>query len=279
MEARRPQTKGSSLKLELPWHSRFDLLGITFLLFLLGAVGALPSIEGSGRDLDYWGNLSRFASQFFPPDWSILNRTLEGLLETVQIALVSTLLSIVISIVLSIGAARTIAPLWLLWPTRMILNVIRTIPSLLWALLAVVIVGSNPLAGVIALTFYSVGYLAKFFSETFEAADTDAQQALRSLGASPLQAFQFGLWPNARPIIWSHCLWMLEYNVRSASIIGYVGAGGIGLHLKLYAESADSWNKFSLVLLCILVIVTVLDFTGEKIRQSIREKLEGKKSN
>ncbi|NBQ03264.1 MAG: hypothetical protein EBU27_08650, partial [Opitutae bacterium] len=147
------------MKPELPWHSRFDLLGITFLLFLLGAIGALPSIEGSGRDLDYWGNLSRFTSQFFPPDWSILNRTLEGLLETVQIALVSTLLSIVISIVLSIGAARTIAPLWLLWPTRMILNVIRTIPSLLWALLAVVIVGSNPLAGVIALTFYSVGYL------------------------------------------------------------------------------------------------------------------------
>ena len=279
MEARRTQTKGSSLKPELPWHSRFDLLGITFLLFLLGALGALPSIEGSGRDLDYWGNLSRFSSQFFPPDWSILDRTLEGLLETVQIALVSTLLAILISIVLSIGAARTIAPLWLLWPTRMLLNLIRTVPSLLWALLAVVIVGSNPLAGVIALTFYSVGYLAKFFSETFEAADTDAQQALRSLGASPLQAFQFGLWPNARPIIWSHCLWMIEYNVRSASIIGYVGAGGIGLHLKLYAESADSWNKFSLVLLCILVIVTVLDFTGEKIRQSIREKLEGKKSN
>jgi phosphonate transport system permease protein len=279
MEARKPQTAGSRMKPELPWHSRFDLLGITFLLFLLGALGALPSIEGSGRDLDYWGNLSRFSSQFFPPDWSILDRTLEGLLETVQIALVSTLLSIVISIMLSIGAARTIAPLWLLWPTRMLLNLIRTIPSLLWALLAVVIVGSNPLAGVIALTFYSVGYLAKFFSETFEAANTDAQQALRSLGASPLQAFQYGLWPNARPIIWSHCLWMLEYNVRSASIIGYVGAGGIGLHLKLYAESADSWNKFSLVLLCILVIVTVLDFTGEKIRQSIREKLEGKKSN
>ena len=71
---------------------------------------------------------------------------------------------------------------------------------------------------------------------------------------------------------------MLEYNVRSASIIGYVGAGGIGLHLKLYAESADSWNKFSLVLLCILVIVTVLDFTGEKIRKSIRDKLEGIKN-
>jgi len=263
------------MKRELPWHSRFDLLGVTFLLFLLGALGSLPAVEGSGRNLDYWGNISRFASQFFPPDWSILERTLEGIIETVQIALVSTLLAIIISIVLSIGAARTIAPLWLLWPIRMFLNLIRTIPSLLWALLAVVIVGSNPLAGVIALTFYSVGYLAKFFSEAFEATNTDAQKALRSLGASPLQAFQYGLWPNARPIIWSHCLWMLEYNVRSASIIGYVGAGGIGLHLKLYAESADSWNKFSMVLLCILIIVTILDFTGEKIRKSIRDKLEG----
>ena len=166
------------MKRELPWHSRFDLLGVTFLLFLLGALGSLPAVEGSGRNLDYWGNISRFASQFFPPDWSILGRTLEGIIETVQIALVSTLLAIIISIVLSIGAARTIAPLWLLWPIRMFLNLIRTIPSLLWALLAVVIVGSNPLAGVIALTFYSVGYLAKFFSEAFEATNTDAQKAL-----------------------------------------------------------------------------------------------------
>ena len=260
---------------DLPWHSRFDLLGVTFIIFLVGSLSALPSIEGSGRQLNYLGNLSRFAALFFPPDWSILNRTLLGLLETVQIALVSTLLAIVLSFIISLGASRNVSPPWILWPTRMLLNLIRTIPSLLWALLAVVIVGSNSLAGVIALTLYSVGYLAKFFSETFESTDQSSQNALKSLRASPLQAFQYGLWPNARPIIWSHCLWMLEYNVRSASIIGYVGAGGIGLHLKLYAESADSWNKFSLVLLCILVIVTVLDFAGEKIRQSIRDKLEG----
>ena len=261
---------------QMPWHSRFDLLGFIFLMILVGGIGSMFTIEGSGRDLDYWGNLSRFASQFFPPDWSIIGRTWTGILETVQIALASTFLSIIISTILSVGAARNIAPSWILWPTRMLLNIIRTIPSLLWALLAVVIVGSNQLAGVIALTFYSVGYLAKFFSEAFEAANSDAQCALQTLGASPLQAFQYGLWPNARPLIWSQCLWMLEYNVRSASIIGYVGAGGIGLHLKLYADSANSWNKFSLVLLCILIIVTFLDFAGEKIRQTIRDKLDGK---
>lgn len=261
---------------QMPWHSRFDLLGVIFLMILVGGIGSMFTIEGSGRDLDYWGNLSRFASQFFPPDWSIIGRTWTGILETVQIALASTFLAIIISTILSVGAARNIAPSWILWPTRMLLNIIRTIPSLLWALLAVVIVGSNQLAGVIALTFYSVGYLAKFFSEAFEAANADAQCALQTLGASPLQAFQYGLWPNARPLIWSQCLWMLEYNVRSASIIGYVGAGGIGLHLKLYADSANSWNKFSLVLLCILIIVTFLDFAGEKIRQTIRDKLDGK---
>ena len=109
----------------------------------------------------------------------------------------------------------------------------------------------------IAHTLYS-GYLAKFFSETFESTDLSSQNALKSLRASPLQALPVRTLAQCPAFnIWSHCLWMLEYNVRSASIIGYVGAGGIGLHLKLYAESADSWNKFSLVLLCILVIVTV----------------------
>lgn len=266
--------KGDEQK--IPWHSRFDLPGITFVLFLFLVISSLPALEGSGRNLDYLGNLLRFFDQFFPPDWSILGSTLQGLWETIQIAAISTFVASFLSLFLSLCAARTLSPAWLVFFTRMILNLIRTIPSLLWAILAVVLVGSNSLAGVIALSFYSIGYLAKFFSEAFESADLKAQTALKSLGASTWQSFQYGLWPNLKPIIWSHCLWMLEYNVRSASIIGYVGAGGIGLHLKLYAESADSWNKFSLVLICMLIIVTFLDLTGEKVRKSIRDKLDGK---
>ena len=262
----------------IPWHSRFDLQGITFFLFLLLCIGSFSALEGSGRDLDYWNNLKKFASQLFPPDFSILGQTLVGIWETIQIASLSTLAASILSLFLSIGAAQTISPVWVVSITRMLLNLIRTIPSLLWAILAVVLVGSNSLAGVVALTFYSTGYLAKFFSEAFESADLKAQHALRNLGADRFQAFQYGLWPNLRPLIWSHCLWMFEYNVRSASIIGYVGAGGIGLQLKLYAESADSWNKFSLVLLCMLIIVTVLDLTGERVRKSIRDRLEGKVS-
>ena len=110
MEMGKTHTIRCMNKPELPWHSRFDLLGITFLLFLAASLGALPSIEGSGRDLDYMGNLARFAAQFFPPDWSILDRTLSGLLETIQIALVSTLLAILLSFVISLGASRNVSP-------------------------------------------------------------------------------------------------------------------------------------------------------------------------
>ena len=137
----------------IPWHSRFDLPSITFVLFLLLALGSLPALEGSGRDLDYLGNFLRFLDQFFPPDWSILGQTMEGLWETIQIAAISTLLATFISLFLSLAAARTISPAWLVMITRMVLNMIRTIPSLLWAILAVVLVGSNSLAGVIALSF------------------------------------------------------------------------------------------------------------------------------
>ena len=259
----------------IPWYNRLNVVNVTFLIFLLAAGASLPALEGSGRNLDYWENLTRFGAKFFPPDFSLLDRTLAALWETFQIAALSTFFAIGLSLVLSLGAAHNLAPRWLVGLTRMLLTVIRTIPSLLWALLAVVIVGSNSLAGVIALTFYSIGYLGKFYSEAFESADVRVRSALRSLGASPLQAFQYGLWPNVKPLIWSHSLWMLEYNVRSASIIGYVGAGGSGLHLKLYAESPDGWDKFSTVLLCILVVVTLLDYLGERIRQRIKERLAG----
>ena len=93
------------MKTELPWHSKFDLMGVTFILFIFGSFSSFLAIEGSGRDLDYLGNLLRFTGQFFPPDWSIIGRTVEGLLETLQIALVSTLLAVVSSIILSICAA------------------------------------------------------------------------------------------------------------------------------------------------------------------------------
>lgn len=240
----------------------------------MAAALSLPALRGSGRDLDTWGNLRRFVSRFVPPDLSVLPQTAGGLVETLQIAVLATLLAGALSLPLALCGARTVSPRLVAVPARLALNAVRTLPSLIWALMAVAAVGANPRAGVVALTLYSTGYLGKFFADDFESVDLKAAAGLRALGAHPVQAFQFGLWPQARPLVWSRVLWMLEYNVRSAAIVGYVGAGGIGVMLHQYQEYGQ-WDRFAAVLLVILVLVTVLDFVGERVRARLTRRTVG----
>ena len=252
----------------LPWSHRLNLFNLVFLLFILAVIFSGVGIQGSGRSLDYGGNLVSFLKRFYPPDFTVLPMVLTALLETLEIAVLATFFAILLSFLIALGAAQNLTPRWVVLPLRLLLNLIRTPPSLIWALFAVAIVGANALAGVIALTFYSVGYLAKFFSESFESLDLSVARGLRAIGAGRLQAFQYGLWPLAKPLIWSHSIWMLEYNIRSASIIGYVGAGGLGLLLHTYQEYLQ-WDRFATVFLCILSVVTLLDTLGESIRRKI----------
>jgi phosphonate transport system permease protein len=241
---------------------------VAFLLFAVAFLFSLPALRGSGRRLDYWDNLKRFLGQFVPPDFSVSAQAWHALIETGRMAVLATCFASLLALLVAPLAARTVSPAWLVWPTRSFLNLVRSIPSLVWALLAVAIVGANARAGVIALTFYSLGYLGKFFSDAFEAVDTRPAEALRAAGAHPVQAFQYGLWPEVKPLIWSHTLWMLEYNVRAGTIIGYVGAGGIGTLLYTYQEFYQ-WSRFAAVLCFILIIVTILDFAGSRLRAAL----------
>lgn len=254
----------------IPLNERFGAFGVSMALFAVLVVVSLPALEGSGRDLDYLTNLRRFVSRFLPPDFSVLPQIARAVGETVQIAVMATFFAVFAALPLALAGSRNIAPRWMNLTVRMILNGVRTLPSLIWALLAVAVVGPNALAGVIGLTFYSLGYLGKFFSDAFESVETEIADGLRELGADRVQAFQFGLLPQVKPLLMSHALWMLEYNIRSASIIGYVGAGGIGLLLHTYQEFGQ-WEKFATVLLCILVLVTVLDLFGEWLRKKVTE--------
>lgn len=257
---------------DLKWHERLSVLNISLLLFLVAVFCSIGVLRGSGRDLDYAGNIRRFLANFFPPDFSVTGQTLVGLWETFQIAVMATAFAIVISVPIAMAGAQTLSPRWLVFMSRLIMNGIRTIPSLVWALLAVAIVGANPLAGVIGLTFYSIGYLGKFFSDAFESVDIEVARALRALGARTIQAFQYGLWPHAKPLVWSYSLWMLEYNIRAASIVGIVGAGGVGLQLHTYQEYYQ-WDKFATVLFFMFLLVSALDLLGERVRNQIVRKV------
>jgi phosphonate transport system permease protein len=263
--------------IELKWHQHLGILNITLLLFIVAVISSAGVLRGSGRDLDYIANIRQFLSAFFPPDLSVTAQTLVGIGETVQIAVMATAFAILLSVPIAMAGAQTLSPRWLVFIARLLMNGIRTIPSLIWALLAVAVVGPNALAGVIGLTFYSIGYLGKFFSDAFESVDIDVARALRALGARTIQAFQYGLWPHAKPLVWSYSLWMLEYNIRSASIVGIVGAGGVGLQLHTYQEYYQ-WDKFATVLLFMFLLVSALDFLGERVRQKIVRKVVGRAS-
>jgi phosphonate transport system permease protein len=259
---------------DLAWYQRLNVTTVSLIIFLIAIGASLPAMRGSGRDLDPLANLIRFLKRFFPPDFSVSGQILEALAETIQIAVMATFFSVVLAFPLAAAGAQTLSPRWLVAVARMVMNCVRTIPSLVWALIAVAVVGPHPLAGVLGLSFYSLGYLGKFFSDAFESVDLEVARGLRAIGAGRIQAFQHGLWPNTRPLIWSYSLWMLEYNIRSASIVGYVGAGGVGVLLHVYQEYYQ-WDRFAAVLLFILALVTLLDLAGEWVRRQVAPRIPG----
>jgi len=181
-------------------------------------------------------------------------------------AVVATTLGIVLSVPPALLAANTLAPRWVVTATRSLLSGVRVVPSLVWALFCVAALGFGPLAGIVALTLYSVGYLTKFFSESIESVDDAAPGALREIGAGPLQRFVHAIVPAAAPLLASNAMFMLEYNVRSASVLGIVDAGGIGWHLKQFLDYRDFPGAIACLLL-VLGVVLVLDAASGRVRR------------
>lgn len=229
-------------------------------IFVLAAAGvySLPALQGSARDISVFAQILRLLADFFPPDFSILPDIAEGLQETFQIAFWATLFAVIVSLPLSLLASRKISGSYLSTGFLVLISAVRTIPSLIWAIIWVALLGPYPLAGVIALSFYSVSYLAKFFTDTLDSINFQSYDWLKQHGIKTPLAFYYSLWPELRGLLFSQSLWMFEYNMRSAAIIGYVGAGGLGLKLHAYQEFGQ-WDRFSAVLIVIFVLVLILE--------------------
>lgn len=251
------------------------MAGGGIILTILAALGwSATSLELKGASFTGAGSgIVRFLGDIVPSSWAEVVAlpwaTLAGsLVQTIQMALLGTAIGILLSFPLAIPASRNVAPRPVQGGMRLLLNAIRTVPSIFWALLFVSFVGLGPVAGVFALAFYSCGYLTKFFYEALEDADNRPALALRSLGASPLQTFVWATFPAARPALIGACLFVFEYNIRSASVLGVVGAGGIGQDLMYYIE----WREFPKAaagLLMILSVVVILDAVSHWWRRRI----------
>jgi len=188
-------------------------------------------------------------------DWPIL---FHALLDTLRMAILGTIAAALFALPLAAIAARNITPGWVGVPVRVVLNLWRSIPSIVWALLFVAAVGLGAMAGVLALIAYSMGYLTKFYYEALEGAESAAAGALAELGASGPQRFVHAVWPVALPALAGAILFMLEYNVRAASVLGIVGAGGIGHDLKL-AVDWSNWHVVGVILALLAVAVIAVD--------------------
>ncbi len=268
VEERPDRNQDRALREEAPPVVRAAKVGLLVLLgvLVLAWSGRALNLDArsfagaGGALLDFLGRIvpaSPTAAAALP--WRVL---FFSLVETIQMAVLGTFIGIVLSLPMAVMASRQTSPGPIRVPARLLLNLVRTVPSIFWGLIFVAFVGLGPLAGVFALAAYSVGYLTKFFYEGLEDVDGRAGAALRALGATRLQVFTQAVFPAARPVLVAACLFVFEYNIRSASILGVVGAGGIGQDLMYYIE----WREFPAAaagLAMILVVVIALDSLSE----------------
>lgn len=255
-------------------------------------------IQGGGTMADY-------IRQYFPPDFSDWRIYLADLLETLSMAVWGTVLAAIVAVPLALLAAENVAPAWVsallqsgvrgwnrltagiaipplrspailerwlahlvIFTVRRFLDAMRAINEMVFALIFVVAVGLGPFAGVLALFIHTAGTLGKLFSEVVEAIDPGPVEGIRATGASPLQEVVFGVLPQVMPLWISFTLYRFEANVRSATVLGIVGAGGIGFSLY-QSFRAFQYGQACAMLLILVSTVSIIDAVSARIRQRL----------
>ncbi len=238
---------------------------LALLIFGLNELDFSPA-----RMLHGLQQLGWITMMMIPPDpGSSLPAYLQAMGETLSIAVLGTTLAALLALPVSLLAARNVIPsAWLRFPVRRSLDTIRGIDTLIWALVWINVVGLGPFAGVLAIAISDFGAFGKLFSEAIEGADRKQVEGIRASGGSPLHEIRFGLMPQVLPVIAGQVLYFIESNTRSATIIGIVGAGGIGLQLAEQIRVLE-WQKVSFLILMILVAVAAIDWISGRLRFAI----------
>ncbi len=257
------------LKVELP---RRDPKKSLLTMLVWGVVVAILWWSWNGSEMnpyalvEYSGNMAEFAGAFMEPDFRYWRTFLEQMVVTVQIAVWGTLLAVIFGVPLGILSSENLVPWWVYHPVRRLMDAFRAINEMVFAMLFVVAVGLGPFAGVMALFVHTTGVLAKLFSEAVEAIDPRPVEGIRATGAHPVQEVVFGVIPQVLPLWISYSLYRFESNVRSATVLGLVGAGGIGQLLWEYIRGFY-YSETAAIMIIIIVTVSLLDVGSQYIRK------------
>ena len=220
-----------------------------------------------GRLLRGLRNVGVFASGLFPPDPSNLPTLGTAMLETIQIAFAGTAIGFALALPLAVLACPTLFGPAVTAPVKLFLAFVRTVPALFWGIVFVVAVGLGPAAGTLAIACYSLGYLGKLLYEALDGVDPEVVEAVRGVGCSKSQLARYALLPEAANAILAQLLFMFEYNVRASSIMGFVGAGGIGFYLLGYIQLLR-YDQLLTGLLLTLVVVIAIDRVSALVRRT-----------
>lgn len=270
---------------------------IIFITLFISAIGVTNSIiEGNWQKLfESPDNIRTFFSEsLWPPDWSVIEpqaypvceepKYLDftcstawiGVLETLKIAFVATIFGMIISYPISILAAENLSPSWVSYPARAFLAAFRSLPSILWAILFVIMVGLGPMAGILAMTLYTVGYLGKLQYEAIEGVAKPQLDASRAMGHGWLERSFGVVLPESANSLISQAIFMFEYNFRHGTVIGIVGAGGIGYYINLYLKFLQYDKVFAYVII-IFIVVLILDLFSKFVRSFFKDDKKLKK--
>lgn len=246
---------------------RFVIILLLFAIYLWAFIG-LPALELKETSGEV---VSAIIAGIFSPDWGYVydpagEDLLRGLLDTLAIAILGTFIAAIFSVPFAFLASNNITKSKAVVGTnKFILSLIRVFPDIVLALLFIKAVGPGAFAGVLALGIGAIGMLGKLISESIENVDLSAREALLATGANPVKTFVFAVIPQVLPNYFSFVMYRLEVNMRAATVLGIIGAGGIGTPL-IFALSVRDWERVGIILLGIIVMVTFVDLLSSKIR-------------
>lgn len=247
------------------WGMR--VLGLLLVAYLVYAASQLDL--GLGRFVSGLGEGGRFLARMFPPNFARWELLLEGMLESIQIAVLATVIGILLSLPLGVMAARNIAPWWLSGPVRAFIAVCRSLHYVIVAILFVKAIGFGVLAGICALVVASIGFVAKLFAEAVEEISMKQVEAVRSTGASTMAVLLLAVLPQVASRFVGFGLYQLDSNLRNSTLVGIVGAGGIGGTLFAAFKRFD-YDFVSAILIAIIALILLAEIVSGRIRGAMR---------
>ena len=267
---------------------------ISIIVVLLLTLLAIDDVIGDWSDINgSFENLYVFFTEdLFPPDWSILSaepnlqcsseigffcsQAWKGISETIQMAFIATVIGFIISLPIASLAANNLYPLPVAMAARVLLAGLRSLPSIIWALIFTIAIGFGPLSGVLAMTLYTIGYLGKLQYEAIEGIANEPLEASMAMGLTKTERFMFVVIPESSNNLISQLLFMFEYNVRHGTVLGLVGAGGIGKYIDTNLKFFV-YDKAMAFLIVIFVVVVIIDILSMIIRSYVTDESDFKR--